>query len=90
MAETTLPKLLVSREEARQKIQAQIEKGEQLHNQQIDSYDDLNEAQLESNNWSRYNTDLLIRLFDKPVLAKYISINYGPVDYDEVSLKCHR
>ena len=30
MAETNLPKLRVSKEEARQKIQAQIEKGQQL------------------------------------------------------------
>ena len=44
MTETTLPKLLVSKEEARQQIEAQIGKGQQLHAQQINSDDELTEG----------------------------------------------
>ena len=83
MAETILPKLLVSREEARQKIQAQIEKGEQLHDRRIESYPEFNEAYLESDNWSIYTTTLLIKLFDNPPLEEYTSFNYSALSDDE-------
>ena len=75
MAETTLPKLRVSREVARQKIQARIEKGQQLRDQridyQLDSYDGLEEARTESIKWSDYNKPLLLKLFDNPSIAEY-------------------
>ena len=71
MAETTLPKLRVSREEARQQIEAQIEKGQQLHVRQIDSNDELEEARAESKKWSDYNKTLLLRLFDNTSIAEY-------------------
>ena len=81
--ETTLPELLVSREEAEKRIERQIEKGQGLHGQQIDSYDELEKICMEAQNWSKYNTDLLIRLFDNPVLAGYISYDYHrPSDSD--------
>ena len=76
MAETTLPKLLVSREEAYQKIQAQIEKGQQLHARQIDSYDGLEEARTESKKWSKYNQVLLARLFDNTSIMENEYINF--------------
>ena len=56
--------LRVSRKEARKKIEAQIEKGQQLHNRQISSHDGLHIARMEANKWSQYNTHLLRRLFD--------------------------
>ena len=70
MAETTLPKLRVSREEARQKIQMQIEKGQQLRDQSIDSDDELEEARAESRKWSDYNKTLLLKLFDNTSIAE--------------------
>lgn len=70
MAETTLPKLLVSREEARQKIEAQIEKGQQLRDQSIDSHNELEEARVESEKWSAYNGTLLLSLFDNTSIAE--------------------
>ena len=70
MAETTLPKLRVSREEANQKIHAQIEKGQQLHAQQINSDDELTEARRESRKWSDYNKTLLLKLFDNTSIAE--------------------
>ena len=54
MAETTQPKLRVNEEEARQKIQVRIEKGQQLRDQSIDSYNELEEARAESRKWSDY------------------------------------
>ena len=70
MAETTLPKLRVSREEAHQQIEAQIEKGQQLHAQQINSDDELTEARRESRKWSDYNKTLLLKLFDNTSIAE--------------------
>ena len=70
MTETVLPKLLVSREEARQKIQARIEKGEQLHSKEIRSDDELEKTRAESRKWSDYNKTLLLRLFDSTSIAE--------------------
>ena len=84
MAETTLPKLLRSREEARQKIQTQIEKGQQLHDLPIDSDDKLDKVGMEANNWSKYNTYLLTVLFDTPVPGdEYTNFNYSRLTYDD-------
>lgn len=71
MVETTLPKLRVSRKEARQKIEALIEKGEQLHSEEIRSDDELEKARAESKKWSKYNEALLSRLFDNTSVAEY-------------------
>lgn len=80
MAETTLPKLRVSREEAYQKIQVQIERGQQLRDRrldsQMDSYDGLEEARTESKKWSKYNEILLTRLFDDTSIAENEYINF--------------
>ena len=70
MAETVLPKLRVSEKEAHQKIQAQIEKGQQLHTQRINSDDELEKARAESKKWSDYNETLLLRLFDNTSIAE--------------------
>lgn len=77
MQETTLPKLLVSREEARENIQARIEKGQQLRDQPLDSEEELDTVGKEAINWSKFNTDLLIRLFDNLSLKdEYVSLSY--------------
>ena len=76
MDKNTLPKLLVSREEAEKRIERQIEKGQWIYDQPTDSYDELEKICMEAQNWSKYNSDLLIRLFDNPVLAEYISYDY--------------
>ena len=61
MNESPLPRLTESREEAKRKIQAQITKGQQLLNAPGTSiYEDLLNA---SEEWSRYNETLLVRLF---------------------------
>ena len=70
MAETVLPKLRVSREEAHQQIEEQIEKGQQLHAQQINSDGELKAARMESRKWSDYNKTLLLKLFDNTSIAE--------------------
>lgn len=70
MEENTIPKLLVSREEAEEKIQDRIEKGQQLHDQQIDSKDELDRAEADFGNWSNYNRTLLSKLFDNSSIVK--------------------
>ena len=69
MEENTLPKLLVSREEAKKMIQEQIDKGQQLYNQQIDSKEELDKTKADFNNWSNYNETLLSKLFSNSSIA---------------------
>ena len=70
-----LPKLLVSREKAKEKIHERIEKGQTLRDRQMHSEDELKNAVVESKKWSRYNTDLLSKLLD----------NVSPDDYSNFS-----
>ena len=70
MAETTLPKLRVSREEARQQIEAQIEKGQRLRTRRINSDDELYKPDMDAKNWSKYNEILLSQLFVDTSLAE--------------------
>ena len=64
------PNLLVQKEEAAQTIKAQIEKGNEIRNLCIDSEEDLETAQRKESKWSRYNIELLTRLFDNLFLAE--------------------
>lgn len=70
MEEKTLPKLRMSKEEVEEKIQARIEKGQQLHDQQIDSKDQLDRAKADFRKWSNYNSTLLSKLFDNSSIVK--------------------
>jgi len=63
------PSLVENRQEAFQKIQAQIVKGQELRNQTIRSEDELEKARAESEKWSEYNKQLLSRLFTDTSIA---------------------
>lgn len=69
MAENNVPKLLVSREEAREKIEAQIEEGQRLYNREISSGDELSRAWNDFGKWSDYNKTLLSSQFDTSSVA---------------------
>ena len=73
----SLPNLVVSKQEADQKIQKQIDIGLQLANHQILSEDELAEARSEFNNWSKYNEALLSRLFNNSAVADEYTDFYG-------------
>ena len=69
MKKQTLPKLRVNKKEAKNKIQARIEKGELFSDREICSEEELDIVRMEAENWSKYNTDLLIKLFDNPSVS---------------------
>src|SRR5437899_1875811 len=64
------PTLLVPREEAEKKITTQIEKGQEIRNAQISSWEALQSAETERSKWQKYTGELLRRLFDSPSLAE--------------------
>ena len=70
MEENALPKLLVSRAEAKEKIKDRIEKGQQLQDRQIDSKEELKKAESDFGKWSNYNITLLSKLFDNSSIVK--------------------
>ena len=83
MAGTTLPKLRVSREDARQKIQTRIEKGQQLY-ERLDN-DGLDKVGMEANTWSAYNMNLLRKLFDTPApVDEYTKFCYSPLTVQQI------
>ena len=57
--ESSLPKLLVNREEAYQQIEAQIEKGKKLRDREINSEKELKQAIEDCEDWVEYNKDIL-------------------------------
>jgi len=63
------PNLVVTREEAEQKIKAQIEKGRVISEMSINCDDDLEKAKADITKWSKYNVELLTRLFDNSSIA---------------------
>ncbi|HEV7889159.1 MAG TPA: nucleotide-binding protein [Pyrinomonadaceae bacterium] len=63
------PRLIVPRDDAAAKIQAQIDKGLTLREIVIRSEDDLRKARAGKSKWSQYNVELLTRLFDNPSIA---------------------
>jgi hypothetical protein len=68
-----LPRVTVQRQEATQKIQAQIAIGEGILGRHFDSEADLDEAEGEYSKWWRYCKDLLRGLFDTDQLSKEFS-----------------
>lgn len=70
---TPLPKasleLLVSREEAKSKLQARIEKGLELKQRRVDTRDSLESLSREYSKWDSYNSELLKRTFTTDELA---------------------
>lgn len=76
MEKQNLPRLLVSRTEARKGLEAQIEKGEKLCAQTISSQEKLSQAQDDFSNWSIFNETLLKKFFsDTSVADSYHSLH---------------
>ena len=87
MQERSLPKLPVSKEEANRKIQAQIGEGQQLHDRRINSEDELNKAIMDANNWSDYNTDLVVSLFDSSTIEnRYMRFDFHRLSDDQIDV----
>ncbi len=73
------PNLTEPREIARNKIQAQIDKGQQIRAMEIRSQEQLEQVRAERSKWSKYNTELLTRLFDNTAMADEYDRYYGGV-----------
>ena len=67
--EKTLPKLLVSREKAEEKIQEQIQKGQQIIKQSVDTKAKSIQVLEDFGRWLQYNKSLLLKLFDTQSMA---------------------
>jgi chromosome condensin MukBEF MukE localization factor len=82
-------RLAVSEEEARQKLQARIEKGNALRNRAISSHEALKQTVQEQYRWSDFNEQLLLNLFNnnQEILRKYRMISLGGPDYDRYSIE---
>ena len=76
MTKDTLPNLVVSEEEANEKIQSQIEKGQRFHDLPIRSEGELEKAKADSRNWYQFNRTLLLKLFDNSSIAERYESNY--------------
>ena len=78
MGRQNQPNLLVSKEYAVTKIERQLEIGRWLRTDRtIDSDEELDKLRLEANNWSNYNEDLLVKLFDQEPTNGYTRYHYG-------------
>jgi CAP12/Pycsar effector protein, TIR domain len=71
------PTLVVAREEARWRLQAQIDKGNELLNREIGSPVKLEEARQEYYRWTDYNFELLRSLFNTDEYARGYRVGYG-------------
>ena len=71
------PNLMENREAARQKIQSQIEKGQQYRERPINSEKELEKLDAERQKWSEYNLELLRRLFDNQAIADEYNAHIG-------------
>ena len=87
--ESPLPNLMENREAAHQKIQSQIEKGQQYRERFINSKEELEDLRAERQKWSEYNSELLRRLFDNQTIADEYSKSYV-VDHLFLSIPAFR
>ena len=69
-SETELPNLVVSREDAKDRIKKQIEEGNELKELPISSEQHLEEAKAKYSKWTKYNKELLRRLFDNDSIVR--------------------
>ena len=78
---TPRPSLLVSKEEAANKITRQIEQGRQLDNVDIRDDDSLQNVRASKTRWVSYTVELLSRIFDHESIANDFEHTYGTVNY---------
>ena len=96
MEDNTISKLRVSRAEASEKIQDQINKGEKLTEISATSKDDLTNLKHESRRWCDYNKTLFETLFDISPLRDSHGVSWGRMvaiaghDYTADDIKDHK
>lgn len=73
------PNLLISRGDAEQRIDLQIQKGKEILNIQIKSWESLENAKTEYRKWNKFNTEMLRRIFDNDEISNEYSGFFGAV-----------
>ncbi len=73
------PSLVVSREDAAEKFMDRIERGRELLERDIGSWEQLEAVRKDYSKWSDYNDELLRRLFSSGMFADEYSAFYGAV-----------
>ena len=77
-SEPKLPaELLISRDDAKSKLQEQIQKGLAIKQAKINAREALDEAKNEYSKWNSFNTELLKRIFSTAELAEEYSQWFG-------------
>ena len=80
------PMLVVSREEARRRLQAQVDKGLELLARMIGTPDDLDITRKEYYRWDDYNYELLRSLFNTEEYARDYRLAFGVAVIRHMSL----
>jgi len=75
------PNLLEERSLANKKIQLQIEKGEQIRDKEIKTIEEVKIVRAERDIWSKYNIELLSRLFDNSMMADEYNYSAFGISY---------
>ena len=73
------PTLLVSKSEAKEKLQEQIERGKELKSQEIPSVESLEETRNEFYRWDTFNGNLLRALFSTDEYQQTYHLGFGGV-----------
>lgn len=70
--------LIITRYDSESKIRLQIERGNRIRNLNISTKKDLTLVESEKSRWSKYNEELLSRIFDNQVIVnEYKNIDYS-------------
>ncbi|MDQ3907196.1 MAG: nucleotide-binding protein [Acidobacteriota bacterium] len=80
------PTLLVPRHQAANRIGSQLEKGHEIDRLAINSYVDLRQAEDEHSKWTKYNNELLTRLFSTKAIANEYSWSGSSISYRDPDL----
>jgi predicted nucleotide-binding protein len=83
---SSLPRLKIPKNEARKKIESQIEKGREISDYIIENKEDLEKVRKEKEIWHDYNTDLLKAIFDNEYMASKYNEPHPTIAYFKPTL----
>lgn len=86
----SLPKLVISRDEAKEKIKSQIEKGKDILEVDILHNAVLHEADAEYKKWKDYTRELLLRSFNNESIADEFSHSIPAIIVNVMATKSDR
>jgi len=72
-----IPTLVISRDEAKDKLEDRIQKGIEIKNRQITTFDVLEVVKNDFHKWSKYNSDLLASIFSSNTSETIVNEYHG-------------